>query len=85
LTDLNAAALLLVAGCRLVEIAPTATPRRRAFVVSGDPDTVRQVLDAYRDGHASVPAKALITAQRQLKRLLFAQFKTSQTTDNTSL
>lgn len=70
LTDLDAAASLLVNGCRLQGVAPTRDPRRGLCVLACHRDHAVAVLADYRSGRLLVNAKAFVHAQRRLRRAL---------------
>ncbi len=71
LSDLASAALLLVNGCRLQDVAPSGQAGRQLFVITGPRKLVADLLEAYDRGEARVALVPYLGAQRQLKDRLF--------------
>lgn len=71
LSDLAAAALLVANGCHLCALEASDDPRRKVFVVAGNAELVRRLLDEYLHGDVSVELNAFLAAQRVLKDRLF--------------
>ncbi|HZP94999.1 MAG TPA: hypothetical protein VFC31_01500 [Candidatus Limnocylindria bacterium] len=71
--DFSFAAVLLVNGFALLGTEPDSAeaPRRRRFVLRGDPETFAKLSRCLLLDDVLVPARAFALAQRRLKRLLY--------------
>lgn len=73
-SDFTLAAVLLVRGFGLLGSEPEAgEPRRRRFVLRGDPAAYADLSQRLLIDDVLVPAQAFAHAQRRLKRLLYEQ------------
>ncbi len=71
--DFTLAAVLLVNGFALLGTEPDSpdSPRRRRFVLRGDPGTFAKLNRSLLLDDVLVPARAFALAQRRLKHLLY--------------
>lgn len=72
-SDFTLAAVLLVNGFALLgtEPDPPDSPRRRRFILRGDPETFAKLNRSLLLDDVLVPARAFALAQRRLKHLLY--------------
>lgn len=69
-TDLDFAAFLIAEGLTLVAVETTIDPRRKTFVISGDPAQLDELTTAFARGEAITRVTAFSAARRRLRDAL---------------
>lgn len=71
-SDFGLSAFLLVNGFSLRDIAnDESSPRRKVFLLAGDPAAFKALAERFRVGDARVDAREFLYAQRRLKHVLY--------------